>query len=320
MESLLSGLSQHGYSILFTIVFLESIGLPVPAALALLVAGGASARGSLYLSLVTVSALLALILGDTLMFLMGRYTGWWLLSLLCRVSLNPESCILRSAESFYRRGRTVLVFAKFVPGINSMAAPLAGSMNMRFGQFLVLDLAGAALYAVAYLSVGFLFSDVLGTVTKNYQMVSRIVSWGLAVLVVGYLGMKAWIWSKARRLPSIPFVSPTDAAQALSSDAAVIYDVRSHGYYDRKATRVRGSTRLEPNALHHLENNIPDSKHVYLYCTCANDATSVRVAQQLLLKGARTAVIKGGLRAWKKAGLPLEPVPAEEITELPVFN
>ena len=104
---------------------------------------------------------------------MGRYTGWWLLGLLCRLSLNPESCILRSADSFYRRGRTVLVFAKFVPGVNTMAVPLAGSMNMRFAQFFGLDLAGASLYAAAYLSVGFIFSDALGTITKNYQIFSR---------------------------------------------------------------------------------------------------------------------------------------------------
>ena len=142
MESLLSGLSQHGYTILFAIVFLESVGLPVPAALALLIAGGASARGSHHLPVAAGSALLALIIGDTLMFLLGRYTGWWLLGLLCRLSLNPESCILRSADSFYRRGRTVLLFAKFVPGINTMAPPLAGSMNMRFGQFIGLDFDG----------------------------------------------------------------------------------------------------------------------------------------------------------------------------------
>ena len=265
-------------------------------------------------------ALLALILGDTLMFLMGRYTGWWLLALLCRLSLNPESCILRSADSFYRRGRTVLVFAKFVPGVNTMAVPLAGSMNMRFGQFAGLDLAGASLYVGAYLSVGFLFSDALGTITKNYEIFSHALSWVVIVAVLGYLGFKAWTWIKAGKLRAVPFVSAADAAGAFSSEAAVIYDVRSHGYYDRKAARVRGSRRLEPNALHRLEDEITTEKMVYLYCTCLGDATSVRVARRLLEKGVRAAVIKGGLRAWKKAGLPLEPVPPEEMTKLPLFD
>jgi membrane protein DedA with SNARE-associated domain/rhodanese-related sulfurtransferase len=320
MESLLSGLSQHGYTILFAIVFLESVGLPVPSALALLVAGGASARGSLYLPLAAGSALLAFVVGDTLMFLMGRYTGWWLLGVLCRLSLNPESCILRSADSFYRRGRTVLVFAKFVPGINTMAPPLAGSMNMRFGQFFGLDLTGASLYVTAYLSVGFLFSDALGSITKDYQVFSRVLIWALIVAVLGYLGFKARLWIKSRALRSVPFVSAADAAQALSSDGAVIYDVRSHGYYDQKAARVRGSKRLEPNALHRLEDDVTTEKPVYLYCTCIREATSARVAQRLIEKGVRVAVIKGGLRAWKKAGLPLEQVPPEEMTKLPLFD
>jgi membrane protein DedA with SNARE-associated domain/rhodanese-related sulfurtransferase len=320
MEFLLSGLSQHGYIILFAMVFLEAIGLPVPAALALLIAGGAAARGSLYLALAAGSALLALVLGDTLMFLLGRYTGWWLLGQLCRLSLNPESCILRSADSFYRRGRAVLLFAKFVPGINTMAPPLAGSMNMRFGEFLGLDFIGASLYAAVYLSVGFLFSDALGTITSNYQAFSRVLSWVLIAAVAGYLGFKAWIWIKARGRSPIPFVSPADAARAFSTDNARIYDVRSHGYYDRKATRVKGSTRLEPNALNQFEPDFPAGKQIYLYCTCIDDATSARVAQHLLEKGVPVAVIKGGLRAWKKAGLPMEAVPPEEMTDLPVFH
>ena len=94
----------------------------------------------------------------------------------------------------------------------------------------------------AYLSVGFLFSDALGSITKNYEIFSRALSWVLIVAVLGYLGYKAWIWIKAGRLQTVPFVSAADAASAFSSeDGAVIYDVRSHGYYDRKASRVAGS-------------------------------------------------------------------------------
>src|SRR6267142_3328676 len=185
MESWISGLALHGYSILFAAVFLEAIGLPLPAALALLIAGGASASGALQGSYALGGALVVMVAGDLLMFLMGRYTGWWLLGVLCRISLNPESCILRSADSFYRRGRTLLVIAKFIPGINTMAPPLAGCMNMRFVQFLRLDLAGAALYIAAYFIVGFAFSDALEAVTRGYRTFGRGVSWVVLVLIVG---------------------------------------------------------------------------------------------------------------------------------------
>jgi membrane protein DedA with SNARE-associated domain/rhodanese-related sulfurtransferase len=319
MESLLAGLVEHGYRILFAAVFLEAIGLPVPAALALLLAGGASARGSLHTGIALGSALGAMVMADTLMFLMGRYTGWWLLGMLCRVSLNSESCILRSADSFYRRGRILLVFAKFVPGINAMAPPLAGSMNMRLVQFLGLDLIGASLYIGAYFSVGFLFSGALGAITKNYLAFGRGLTWLVILALACYLGYQIWMWRKARALGIVPFVTPVEAARALS-EGALVYDVRSHGYYDRKAMRVQGSKRLEPNGINQVELEIPPGTPVYLYCTCLRDATSTRVAHHLLEKGLWVAVIQGGLRAWKKAGLPLEAVPIEEMADLPLFD
>src|SRR5580704_11449866 len=187
MEALLSDLSRHGYAILFAAVFLEAIGIPIPAALALLIAGAASARGVLVPWRAAAGALSTMLLADTSMFFLGRYTGWWLLTLLCRLSLNPESCILRSADAFYRRGRTLLVFAKFVPGINTKAPPLAGSMNMRFAQFIRLDAAGATLYAGGYFAVGFLFSDALESITRGYETFGHIVAWivaaGLAIYI-----------------------------------------------------------------------------------------------------------------------------------------
>src|SRR5690348_13169836 len=140
MEAWISDLAAHGYWILFAAVFLEAIGLPLPAALALLIAGGASARGPLDTFYALGGAFAAMIAGDSLMYVLGRHTGWWLLGLVCPISLSPESCILRSADSFYRRGRAILLVAKFIPGINTMAPPLAGCMNMRFRQFIGLDL------------------------------------------------------------------------------------------------------------------------------------------------------------------------------------
>ena len=126
MHTWIARITAHGYAILFAAAFLETFGLPIPAALALLIAGAAAARGILNPWWVAGGAFGCIVTGDTLMFLMGRHTGWWLLSLLCRLSFNPESCILRSADAFYRRGRTLLIFAKFLPGINTMAPPLAG--------------------------------------------------------------------------------------------------------------------------------------------------------------------------------------------------
>jgi membrane protein DedA with SNARE-associated domain/rhodanese-related sulfurtransferase len=319
MGSLNTALAQHGYLILAAIVFLEAVGVPVPAAVAMLIAGGAAARGVMQIPYALGATLAAMLAGDTLMFLLGRYTGWWLLGLLCRISLNPESCILRSADSFYRRGRTLLVVAKFIPGINTMAPPLAGCMNMRLAQFLGLDLLGAAMYIVAYFTVGFAFSGALAVITRGYQTFGRIVTWVVVGLVVGYVAFQLWGWIKERALRSVPFAGPTEAAHAMTTGACV-YDVRSHGYLDRKAMRIRGSRRLDPHGLHQPHEELPRGQLVLVYCTCVREATSVRVARELEKSGVRVAVIRGGLRAWKRAGLPIEAVPPDEVAALPVFG
>jgi membrane protein DedA with SNARE-associated domain/rhodanese-related sulfurtransferase len=319
MESWMSNLAAHGLAVLFVTVFLEAVGFPVPAALALLIAGGASARGSLQGVYAVLGALAAMLAGDTLMFFAGRYSGWWLLGILCRISLNPESCILRSADSFYRRGRKLLVIAKFIPGINTMAPPLAGCMNMRLWQFLRLDLTGAALYILAYFSVGFAFSGALAAVTKGYRTFGRVVGWVVIALLGGYVAFLLWRWIRERRRRTVSFSIPTEAAHAMST-GAWIYDVRSHGYLDRRALRIRGSRRLDPHSLHQTNEKIPAGQLVFVYCTCVREATSVRVARELEDNGVRVAVIKGGLAAWKKAGLPVEGVPPEEIAVLPDFG
>jgi membrane protein DedA with SNARE-associated domain/rhodanese-related sulfurtransferase len=320
VDALISQVARHGYGLLFAAVLLESVGFPIPAALALMMAGGAIAHGSFHGPGTVVGAVSALMLGDTLMFFMGRFTGWWLLGLLCRLSLNPESCILRSADSFYRRGRLLLVFAKFVPGINTMAPPLAGSMNMRPRQFFALDLAGATLYVVFYITAGFLFSDALDAVTRLYRAFSGILSWTLATIVVAYVVFRASVWITSRPSREIRFATPLEVAHASAAGDVAIYDVRSHGYYDPRATRIQGSVRLEPNALHQLAEALPTDKPIYLYCSCVREATSARVAQVLLDRGLQTAVIKGGLRAWKKAGLPMEAVPPDQVAPLPLFG
>jgi membrane protein DedA with SNARE-associated domain/rhodanese-related sulfurtransferase len=323
MGSLNSALSEHGYAILAAVVFLEAIGVPVPAAIALLISGGAVARGVLQIQNVLGIAVFAMLAGDTLMFLLGRYTGWWLLGILCRVSLNPETCILRSADSFYRRGRTLLVIAKFIPGINTMAPPLAGSMRMRLATFLRLDFAGAVLYAGSYFAVGYVFSGALDVVMRGYDSAGRVVGWLVIALLIAYLLFRIWLWAKGRAMTAVPFADPEDVARELAG-GALVFDVRSHGYFDAKATRIQGSRRLDPNAIRQPQAALPDEGRFFVYCTCVRQATSVRVAQELLkvvdVTKVRVTVIQGGLRAWVKAGLPVEEVPPEEMAILPVFE
>ncbi|MEJ1965442.1 MAG: rhodanese-like domain-containing protein [Gammaproteobacteria bacterium] len=201
-----------------------------------------------------------------------------------------------------------------------MAPPLAGSMRMRLFPFLRLDAAGrAALYICSYFAVGYIFSDALKAVTRGYQAFGRVVGLVIVVLIAAYLAYQCWVWFRARGGRRVRFAAPADVAHNLAAGAE-IYDVRSHGYFDAKAVRIRGSKRLDPHALNQADIALPNGESIYLYCTCAREATSARVARQLEERGIRVSVIRGGLRAWRRAGLPVEFVPAEELAALPMFR
>jgi membrane protein DedA with SNARE-associated domain len=261
---------QHGYLVLAAAVFAEAAGLPVPAALVLIAAGAAAAAHVLSLPVVFLVSILALMAGDSLLYVLGRYTGWALLGLLCRLSVNPETCILRSAESFYKRGKVTLVIAKFIPGVNTVAPPLAGSMKMHPFQFLRFDFAGATLYASTYLTVGFVFRDFLAAITRGVLAAGRIIEIVLLVAVIVYFAYRLWIYRKHSVYRVIPRVQIEELARILQSDQrdkVVLVDVRSHGYYDSGALRIHGSLRIEPNNLDQELKDLPKDKDIYLYCT-----------------------------------------------------
>ena len=270
MGDLISAIAHHGYLALFLAVLAEAVNLPLPAAVALVTAGAASANHSLQLPEVIGLAVLAMLLGDSLMFILGREMGWGLLGFLCKVSINPETCILRSAESFYRRGRVTLVVAKFVPGVNAMAPPLAGSMKMRYEQFLWLDGAGAALYALSYAMLGFVFRDFLVSITHGFHAAGHVVGYVLLAAIAAYIGYRVWLYWQNRIFRVVPRAQVQELARLLASDDAAriqVVDVRSHGYYDANAERIKGSIRIEPNHLSEELKNLPKDKDIYVYCT-----------------------------------------------------
>lgn len=263
-------MARNGYALTFVLLFAEAIGFPFPASIALVAAGAAIASHALWGPGILFAAVLALLIGDSAQFWLGRYSGWALLGFLCRLSMNPETCILRSAESFYKRGRLTLVIAKFVPGVNTMAAPLAGSMKMRFSQFLQLDLAGSLLYAVTYLLIGYVSRDFLAATLKSFHAAGRVMEGAVIVALVAYAVYRVVQFRKYRKYDVVPRVQVQELASRLKAegpDRVQIVDVRSHGYYDRGAERIFGSIRIEPNNLEAELKNLSKDKDIYLYCT-----------------------------------------------------
>jgi membrane protein DedA with SNARE-associated domain len=270
MSEFRSLFAHHGYLIIFLTVFAEAIGLPVPGALALVAGGAAVASGILRGPEALALAVLGTLLGDSLLYILGRRAGWGLLGFLCKVSVNPETCILRSAESFYKRGRTTLLLAKFVPGVNTMAPPLAGSMKLPYGQFLMLDIAGAAFYALAYGAIGFVFRDFVAAIARGFRLVGYAVEIVVIAAAIAFIAYRLWRYRKYRFYRVVPRVQVMELAKKLQSEESgkiLLVDVRSHGYYDSGALRIKGSIRIEPNNLSAEVATLPKNKDIYLYCT-----------------------------------------------------
>ena len=323
MNDPLSLIAHQGYIVISLVLIAEAIGVPVPGAVALVAGGAAAASGSLSGPAMVLFAVLAILSADSLLYVLGSHAGWTILKFLCRVSVDPETCVLRSAESFYKRGRTTLLFAKFIPGVSTLASPLAGSMKMPFLQFLGLDLLGASIYAFAYGAVGFVFRDFVAKIVSGFRAAGHAVEIVIIIAVTAFILHRLSLYWKHRGDRVVPRIQVTELMAKLQAEGAgkvLLADVRSHGYYAAGAVRIPGSIRIEPNNLSAEIKTFPRNKDIYLYCTCRGQATSACVAHLLRNRGFDAFVIVGGLAAWRRAGNPLETVPQTDVVHLPTFS
>jgi membrane protein DedA with SNARE-associated domain/rhodanese-related sulfurtransferase len=326
--NLLAVIEHHGYAVTGLAFLIGCCGLPVPLSIVLLTAGATAHSGGLNVFLVVLVAVAGGLAADTLMYFGGKYTGWWLLAGLCQASMNPDKCIFSSANSFYKRGPKTLLIAKFVPGLATVSSPLAGSLNMRLGQFLRLDGLGVLLYVTVYTAMGYVFSPVLRQVIEWVERFGHVTGGIFLLVVAGYLLWLLYSSVRDSRYKGVERVAAEELYERMKAATheklVVIADVRSHGYYDPGMQRIKNSIRVEPSRLHEelvaLREFMQPECEIYLYCSCAREATSVRVAKMLEQENCQTKVIRGGLKAWVKAGGPTEPIPLHEMEHLPRFE
>ena len=324
---LIALIAHHGYAATAVVMFLASMGFPLPVGIALLAAGAASHQDLLPAAVIGI-AWCAALLGDVLLYLGGKYTGWWLLAGMCRFSFNPEQCIFASANSFYRKGAATLLIAKFVPGLAMVAAPLAGSLHMRFRKFLWLMALGEALYCTAWFAAGYVFYRAIRDVIQWIERASHAVFAGLLLLALGYGITVLYLTLRARRYRKVEKISAEGLRERLQTSGTdrlvVIADVRSHNYYDSGMQRIKNSIRVEPNRLEAelvaLREFMAPECEIYLYCSCIRDTTSVRVAHALKQANCPATVIEGGMKAWVRAGGEVELVPEGDVEHLPQFD
>src|SRR6266853_5745368 len=161
MNEILEFLVRHGAAVLFAAVFIEQIGVPLPAAPWLLAAGALAGTGKMSWLAALIAAALGSVLADFLWFYLGRLRGQRVLGILCRISLEPDSCVRRTQDLFTRYGMRGVMVAKFIPGLSTLAPPMAGSSGVSAPRFFFFDALGSLLYTGSFVLVGVLFSRQL---------------------------------------------------------------------------------------------------------------------------------------------------------------
>ena len=300
----------YGYLLLFGWVLVEQFGIPLPATPVLLAAGALTAEHALSFPLALAVSLAAALMADITWFLIGRRYGHHVLRLLCKMSLEPSVCVRRTQDSFGRRRAVTLLFAKFVPGLATLAPPVAGQNGMNFGLFLVFDGIGATLWLGALLTGGRFFGDALKHDPSLLNWVGRFSG---ALLVLGILGFFAGrLYRRRVSLKKLEAarLEPAELKRQLDAGEEVyIVDLRHPLELLPEPYTLPGARHISPELLTARHHEIPRDRDIVLFCTCPSEATAAKTALTLHRLGIeRVRPLRGGYDEWKRLGFPLDAV------------
>jgi membrane protein DedA with SNARE-associated domain len=253
---------------LFAIVLASQVGVPLPADPFLLAAGALAATGKLGLLRSVLAVVSATLLSDSVWYEAGRRRGSSLLRFLCRVSLEPDSCVRRTEDFFGRHGGRALVMAKFVPGLGTVAAPMAGMGGMSRIRFSLLAIAGALLWAVAIESLGYLFSDSLAAVLATLTRLAGGLSIAVGLLLAAYILAKFVQRQRFLHSLRVARITPQElkARLELGEDLAVV-DLRHPTELERSGETIPGAIRMGPHEMAERHGEIPRGREIVLFCT-----------------------------------------------------
>jgi membrane protein DedA with SNARE-associated domain/rhodanese-related sulfurtransferase len=303
-HQLVLALSQYGLIIVIVNVLLDQIGLPVPAVPTLIVAGALAADGHMSLSALFAGAVLACLVPDCGWYLVGQKYGIRVLKTLCRISLEPDSCVSQTQTRFERWGINSLVIAKFIPGLAIIAPPMAGAMRIGWPRFVFLSTCSAVLWAGTALGAGALFKSQIARLLAHLQEFGSITGMGLMLLLAAYIAYKWWERRRFYRLLRMARIGVAELYALIQAGASpLIIDVRSSTARQLEPRWIPGALHVPlQDVAHHLKE-LPRDRDIILYCTCPSEASAARVAKILMNHGfKRVRPLNGGLDAWVAAG------------------
>jgi membrane protein DedA with SNARE-associated domain/rhodanese-related sulfurtransferase len=306
METVTANLQQYGVLLVFANVLVQQLGVPVPALPTMIVAGALSVAGVISAPAALAAATVASLLADTVWYAAGIRFGHPVLTTLCRISLSPDSCVRQSEDRLARWGAWALVIGKFVPGLSTVAPPVAGLVGVPPRIFALASTAAAALYFGLGLALGIVFHDQVNVVLAAAARHAGLAALAVAALLAAYAAYR-WLqrWRFARRL-HLARVSVEELQRQIEAGAApTILDVRSAVAREREPG-IPGAVAASADDFETALRGVAPAREIVVYCSCPNEATAALVAQRLIEAGfPNVRPLAGGLDAWIAAGLPL---------------
>jgi len=310
-------LTEHGLSVVFAWAFAVQAGAPALAIPMLLGAGALCGAGRMDLVLAIAAAMAATLGADLLWYGLGRVSGTRALGILCRFALDPDSLIRHAKERFVAHRLRYLVVAKFLPGVNPLAAGLAGAVPIRLEGFFLYAAVRALLWAGAWITLGYVCTDIIGLIAAG---AARL---GTPVVIVIAVGTIAYVVSKyARRRRFLRHlrkarITPIELKRRLEAgDRLVIMDLRTSLDIETTPYGIPGVTWVSPETLDDPHELTKKGSELVFYCAEPREATSARMALLLESHGYKDVhPLSGGLEGWRQAGfavksLRIKPRPA----------
>lgn len=261
-------LRQYGYGLIFFLVLGENLGLPVPSFPVVLIGAALAAQLRLSVWGLVVVSVLAAVLGDGAWYVLGRLRGRAVLRSLCSLSLSPDSCVSRTENLFERHGLKSLLVAKFLPGLNTVAPPLAGMLRIspiRFGLF---DLGGIGIWVSSAILLGTEFRSGVEWLIEWLAVFGRFSVLIVLVLLAGWLLLK---WLERRRFYQLlerSRISGPELKERLDrAEEIVIVDLRSDLSMQADRLKIRGAIHIPPKEFAQRFKEIPRGRPVVMYCT-----------------------------------------------------
>jgi len=271
MHALLQFLLHHGYLILVLWVFLEQAGLPLPSTPLLLAAGalsGTSGRDHLNFFACLFLAVFASVLADNIWYQLGHRQGIKVLQWLCRISLEPDSCVRRTEGLFERQGARSLLIAKFIPGLSAVATPLAGIFHMRLRRFLLFDALGSLLWAGAFLGLGYLFAGQIDQIGVLASQMGGSVLVLIIAIFASYIFAKLVARQRFLRKLRISRITVDELKHKIDAGEELsIVDLRHSLDFEADPETIPGAVHIDSKALSEKNDLLPQDREIILYCT-----------------------------------------------------